>query len=129
MPTRAKRACLEPGCLGYAEQFGRCEPHARPIIARRQRADRSTEAGRRFYFTTRWQALRLAVLRREPLCRTCTARGRAMPATDVDHIERHKGDPARFWNPRNLQPLCARCHAIKTSAERRRTYQEEHTND
>lgn len=119
MPTRAKRACLEAGCLGYAERFGRCETHAAPILARQQSADRSAEAGRGFYFTTRWKRLRAAVLRAEPLCRHCAADGRPEPATDVDHIVRHQGDPRRFWDARNLQPLCARHHIRKTVIERR----------
>ncbi len=119
MPTRAKRACLEAGCLGYAEAFGRCEAHAAPIRARIQARDRSGEAGRGFYFTTRWKRLRAAVLRAEPLCRHCVAVNRPEPATDVDHVIRHAGDPWRFWAPGNLQPLCARCHARKTVIERR----------
>lgn len=118
MPTRAKRACLEPGCLGYAERVGRCETHAAPIIARQQARDRSGEAGRGFYFTTRWKRLRAAVLRAEPLCRRCAALGRPVPATDVDHVIRHSGDPRRFWDVGNLQPLCARCHVRKTFVER-----------
>ena len=119
MPTRAKRACLEAGCLGYAVQYGRCETHAAPIRARIQARDRSGEAGRGFYFTTRWKRLRAAVLRAEPLCRHCAAVDRPEPATDVDHVVRHGGDVRKFWDPHNLQPLCARCHARKTVVERK----------
>ncbi|NBV59713.1 MAG: HNH endonuclease [Rhodobacteraceae bacterium] len=54
-----------------------------------------------------WQKIRLAVLREEPLCRSCQ-----QPATCVDHITPLKkgGDHSRW----NLQPLCASCHNSKT---------------
>jgi len=32
------------------------------------------------------------------------------PATVVDHITPHKGDPNLFWSPDNLQSLCAPHH-------------------
>ena len=38
----------------------------------------------------------------------CTCCGR--PATLVDHIQPHRGDPALFWNWRNWQSLCTPCH-------------------
>lgn len=119
MPSRPKRACLEAGCLGYAEAYGRCATHAEPIRVARARVDRSEEAGRRFYFTTRWRQLRAVVLRAEPLCRLCASRGRPEPATDVDHVRRHGGDTRLFWSRANLQPLCHRCHVGKTVMERR----------
>ena len=119
MPTKAKRACLEPGCLGYAERIGRCATHAAPILARRQQGkDRSGEAGRGLYFTRRWQALRAAILRAEPLCRACVLVGRVTAATDVDHVRAHRGDVRLFWAQQNLQPLCAACHHRKTAIER-----------
>lgn len=119
MPTRAKRACVESGCLGYAEAYSRCAEHAAPIRSRMQARDRSGEAGRGLYFTRRWKALRASVLRVEPLCRLCVFRGRPEPATDVDHVRPHRGDGRLFWSIRNLQPLCHRCHVGKTIAERR----------
>lgn len=38
-------------------------------------------------------------------------------ATVVDHITPHKGDKALFWQRANWQPLCKRCHDIKTAIE------------
>ena len=119
MPTRPKRACLERGCLAYAETIGRCAEHAAPILRERQRRDRADEPGRRFYHTTRWKALRAAILRAEPLCRACAAQGRPEPATEIDHVLRHRGSAALFWMQANLQPLCATCHIAKTIRERR----------
>jgi 5-methylcytosine-specific restriction enzyme A len=38
-------------------------------------------------------------------------------ATVADHITPHKGDPVLFWDPDNLQSLCAACHGRKTATE------------
>jgi 5-methylcytosine-specific restriction protein A len=40
-------------------------------------------------------------------------------ATDVDHIEPHKGSWERFTDRDNLQSLCHSCHSRKTLAEMR----------
>jgi 5-methylcytosine-specific restriction protein A len=56
-------------------------------------------------------AIRSAQLAREPRCRGCGA-----VATEVDHIARLADGGSD--HPRNLQSLCRRCHADKTSGER-----------
>ena len=43
--------------------------------------------------------------------------GRAVPATDVDHIRPHKGNEDLMWDEENLQALCHACHSRKTAAE------------
>jgi len=64
------------------------------------------------------QARRLRILRREPLCRHCKAKGIYTAATEVDHIvELALGGPD---TEANLQPLCNPCHARKTQAAFRR---------
>jgi hypothetical protein len=61
------------------------------------------------YKTARWRDLRAAQLAREPLCKLCLERGVVMPATVCDHVERHGGDPVRFWaGP--FASLCKACH-------------------
>ena len=62
----------------------------------------------------RWQKARKSYLRRNPLCVKCGDRDRTEPATVVDHIEPHRGNKALFWDNRNWQPLCKRCHDRKT---------------
>lgn len=64
-----------------------------------------------------WDRLRLMVLAREPLCRSCMAEGRTTPAEEVDHIIplRQGGTNADG----NLQALCRACHARKTATEGR----------
>jgi 5-methylcytosine-specific restriction protein A len=52
----------------------------------------------------------------------CLAEGRPVPATVVDHIERHDGTHAdpRFWDMRNLQSLCKPHHdSVKQQLDRK----------
>ena len=56
--------------------------------------------------------IRAAVLRCNPLCVSCEAKGKTTAATEVDHIQPlHKGGTDE---PDNLQGLCRDCHADKT---------------
>jgi 5-methylcytosine-specific restriction protein A len=66
---------------------------------------------RRLYNNRRWRRLRLQQLASEPHCRMCRVQdGQATIATVADHIEPHRGDDLLFWDPANLQSLCARHH-------------------
>lgn len=73
-----------------------------------QAQTRPTTAARGY--DSNWRALRLMVLRREPLCRRCGA-----SASQVDHIVplRRGGTHAA----ENLQALCHSCHSRKTRTE------------
>lgn len=73
----------------------------------------------------RWERARAWFLRRYPLCgdrpaslpprlSVCRADGQVTPATVVDHVVPHRGDPGLFWDRTNWQALCASCHARKT---------------
>lgn len=60
--------------------------------------------------------IREQVLRAQPLCPLCKAKGRIELASEVDHIiPLHKGGTDA---PANLQGLCAECHAHKTAGDR-----------
>lgn len=60
-------------------------------------------------YDRRWQKRRAEQLRLHPLCRLCMdVRGLVTVATVADHIEPHRGDPAKFAGP--LQSLCKSCH-------------------
>lgn len=86
------------------------------------RDQRSTEAlaYRKWYKTYRWQQRRKRQLEAEPLCAKCKAAGRVTIATVADHVERHNGDPVKFWTGK-LQSLCDaapwRCHSSVKQAE------------
>ncbi len=60
-----------------------------------------------------WQRLRASVLAGEPLCRHCTAEGRTVVATDVDHRDGNPGNNDLL----NLQPLCHEHHSRKTAQD------------
>ena len=112
MPSLPKRYCCVPGCGEFAEKnSGRCPRHARAEY-RRVRKDSDD-----LYKTKRWGAMRADQLRREPLCRACLAEGKVEAATECDHIVPHKGDRNLFFDAKNLQSLCKKCHSIKTAAE------------
>jgi 5-methylcytosine-specific restriction enzyme A len=64
---------------------------------------RESAAGRGY--DARWRKYRLGYLTKHPRCAMCNR-----PATVVDHIEPHRGDTRKFWDPRNHQPLCKVCH-------------------
>jgi 5-methylcytosine-specific restriction protein A len=67
----------------------------------------------------RWRRARLAFLTRHPLCASCQALRRVVPATVVDHLVPHRGDQRLFWDKRNWQGLCKSCHDAKTAREGR----------
>ena len=117
MPWRPKTPCRRPGCGALVDPPGLCDEHRhqeqRTYNAERKARNDATDA---FYHTARWQRHRSSVLRAEPLCRHCAAKGRVVAAVLVDHIEPVKqgGD---MWDSANLQPLCNLCHERKSAAE------------
>jgi 5-methylcytosine-specific restriction endonuclease McrA len=81
-------------------------------------------------YNARWRKYRLGWLRKHPCCgdrldersvehSLCARSGRAVLATDVDHIKPHHGDTKLFWSPDNHQSLCGICHdSFKSRIER-----------
>lgn len=70
---------------------------------------RVSQPWRALYDTARWKRLRAEQLAREPLCRRCRREGRTAAATVVHHVERHDGDPVKFYTE-DLESLCKRHH-------------------
>lgn len=66
----------------------------------------------------RWRKLSKSFLKQHPVCTYCESDGTVKPATLVDHIIPHRGDPKLFWDESNWQPLCRHHHAVKTGRER-----------
>ena len=60
-----------------------------------------------------WRKLRRMVLSSEPLCRMCIAKGKTVPATDVDHRDNNPANNELI----NLRPLCHECHSLKTQRD------------
>lgn len=66
-----------------------------------------------------WRKARRIFLAEHPLCVMCTDEDRVSSATEVDHIEKHNGDPILFWDTKNWQGLCAFHHrSVKAQMER-----------
>ena len=107
------RACSDKRCAGVV-RAGVCSVCGRQ--RRPRQVDHRPPASRRGY-DKRWRRIRNAVLAAEPLCRHCAEAGRVTAAVLVDHIVPL---PAGTHDRENLQPLCQRCHAVKTAGERRR---------
>ena len=57
--------------------------------------------------------LRAQLLKREPLCRLCLAKGRVTPATIADHVTPIAKGGA-VYDITNMQPVCRGCHDAKT---------------
>ncbi len=73
-----------------------------------------------------WRTLRERILKRDGYvcrCRTCTASGRVLLATEVDHIvskaewRRRHGSLDGVDDPSNLQAINDECHKVKTMVE------------
>ena len=99
---------------------------AAPVAERdRSRQRDANQPWRAWYKTSRWQKLRLKILKRDGY--TCQATGVMLvgkyPAADspvVDHKHPHRGDADLFWDERNLQALSKEYHdKVKQSIEKR----------
>ena len=104
------RPCGIPGCPVLTDG-PRCPAHQRQHEqARGSRIERGYDKD--------WLRLRSWFMGQpeNQLCRHCLAKGIVTLAVDCDHVIpfRDRDDPRRL-DPKNLQPLCRDCHAIKTN--------------
>lgn len=113
MAMKPLRPCRHPGCCVLVSG-GYCVAHEPPKEDRRSEA---SKAWRWMYSTSTWKQLRGRQLLEEPFCRECARRGQRSKATDVDHIQDHKGSWNLFTDPENLESLCHSCHSRKTMRE------------
>jgi len=95
--------CAQPGCSLLVPR-GACARHA----------VRSNVDVRRWYRIARWFRLRQQVLVEQAYA--CAQCGQVTLTLEVDHIRKHDGNEALFWNRENLQALCGGCHIAKTKA-------------
>lgn len=95
-PLAPRRPCLVPNCPSLQP----CPRHAGPSLYKRRA----------------WGRLARAYLVAHPWCVACQRDHRLTLATQVDHIEPHRGNQDLFWAEENLQGLCHSCHSRKTQA-------------
>lgn len=121
------KPCKYPPCSsatsntsGYCDQ---CIAAGKPLArqgskpysqAKRKRATASQRG-----YGARWRRVRAEHLKSESLCRACKARSLYVPADVVDHVIPHRGDMKLFWDPDNLQSLCAHCHNSEKQRQER----------
>jgi 5-methylcytosine-specific restriction protein A len=126
MPMRPPLACSQSGCTGIAEpKTAYCKNHAKkPLeMARERDADRRRRnPWRKWYKQKGWlNNLQPDCLARHPLCQlmiTPLCRQHGGDGSEVaDHIIPHRGDPALFFDPKNLQGACVPCHNAKREAQ------------
>lgn len=111
MPMKPPRLC---GCGARVPAGARCPCQARRDAERKARFDRTRPSSSARGYTSTWEKAARAFLKAHPFCRRCGA-----PATVVDHVKAHKGDPALFWDRTNWQGLCARDHNSAKQREER----------
>lgn len=109
MPMKPLSPCKATGCPNltsgkYCEQHTKLYAYLRPTAHKRG-------------YDSRWRKARKIFLSEHPLCVECEKQGKYTEATVVDHIIPHKGDKTLFWDEKNWQPLCERCHDRKTVLE------------
>lgn len=106
------RPCSFPGCGDKAEYRGRCKLHARTY--------EDSKPYRDLYGSKKWENTSIAWRKKHPLCAVCEKEGRVTPASEVDHVEPHRGDSVKFFDNNNIQSICRECHQEKTRKERGR---------
>lgn len=74
----------------------------------------------KFYKTSRWVKLSRRTLQNKPVCVSCLSKGIIKKADLVDHIVPIREDWSKRLDPKNLQPLCYRCHRLKTKKDHER---------
>jgi 5-methylcytosine-specific restriction protein A len=119
-----RKVCCRPGCDDLAVEGGaHCPMHEErrkeKLAERRAKAKlgEAAQTGIQLYATPAWKAGRRVFLTRNPLCVDCGELGLVVAATEVDHIEPHRGDRDLFFDRTNWQPLCKPCHSRKTARE------------
>lgn len=101
---RARLRVLKPGIATVDAGLGRQTDEAGHNTA--------LEPWRRWYWTAAWRRLRTTIFVRDHYtCRMCDQVHLNATGITADHIEPHRGDERRFWDPANVQTLCTSpCH-------------------
>lgn len=126
MPYKAKRICSYPGCHEItSERY--CEKHTKQSVEDKRHRDRQYDLQSRdqkaaaFYNSRSWLVTRRKSLSKyKGLCLHCFEQDTITFADVVDHIVPLEVD----WSLRlvlsNLQPLCYKCHAVKTEEDKQK---------
>lgn len=115
MPTMPPTQCAAYHCKAPTIRGSiYCTDHA--PLRTEQTERRSMD---RAYKTRAWDIIRSAQLTRAPLCAACMQRGVINSGEHVDHVFPWKLFGPNAFRFNLFQTLCAPCHAVKGSLERR----------
>lgn len=103
------RPCRHGGCMVLTTE-GYCDKHKVEHNPKRE------SSSARLY-DRKWRKESKLFLAIHPYCAECERQGRRTLATEVDHIKPHRGNLRLFWDRKNWQGLCHRCHSVKTAKE------------
>ena len=118
------KLCCAPGCDERASDGPRCAEHAAERLdaeRRRRGAAQGSERAQRNrarYADPRWIKAAKAYLKRNPLCVDCLDLGAVTPASEVDHITPHDGDPKLFWDRSNWKTASEVLHRNRGVSEK-----------
>lgn len=88
-------------------------PRGAPTPAEQERqAEQERGSARERGYSAQWDRVAKVEKALHPLCLGCLAIGLTTPTAVIDHIEPHKGDLEKFWNPANRQPACSWHHDV-----------------
>lgn len=116
MGIKPPTACVNSACSGLAVERGLCADCLKSSTATPISLQSKHDYHREWsslYKCRRWQDLRAAVLRRDPVCVECHRKA----STVADHKEDHRGNIFRFYDITNLRGVCKKCHDEKTGKE------------
>lgn len=103
MTMKLLKCCSKQGCRNLCE--GRfCDDHEQQTNYRERGNFR--ERG----YTSRWDKVRLAKVKKNPLCEPCLERGIVQATEIVHHIIAVVDRPDLIFNMDNLQSVCRACH-------------------
>ncbi len=113
MPTRPRSHAQRQGRTASDRTYDQTVRAATPALAHAKQVRSSA----------RWRRVRALVLASQPLCADIwgwhAAEQRVVLATQVDHVV-GLSEGGEAYSTENLQPLCSRCHSLKTQRESRR---------
>ncbi len=115
MARKTLRPCARNGCNNLTKGTY-CDAHKNVL---QKEADRKRPSAAKRGYDSKWNKYRLSFLSKPEnmFCVRCKERSVMTVAKVVDHIIPHKGDRRLFWDTKNHQGLCERCHNSKTARE------------